>query len=232
MAIDRGPFAVRAKDDDSPVTEADERAEALIEASLRALTPGVPIVAEEAVARGRTPAIASEFWLVDPLDGTREFVARNGEFTVNIALIRNGAPVLGVVHAPALGATWGGATAAGAYVDDPRGRRTIRCRAVPPEGLTVVSSRSHGDAAALEVFLWRVGRAVFVAAGVVAVAAAAVAISPTTFGLNQGLNGASSGRPGLVSAGSTCSGTARSGGGDRGRSRPSTPPITTDRARR
>ncbi len=149
-------FAVRGKDDASPVTEADERAERLIVPALAALTPGVPVVAEEEVAAGRVPAIGERFWLVDPLDGTKEFISRNGEFTVNVALVERGEPVLGVVLAPALGARgrlFAGAAGLGAWVDDDAGRRPIRCRAVPPEGLTVVASRSHGDAAALDAFL-------------------------------------------------------------------------------
>lgn len=149
-------FAVRGKDDASPVTEADERAEKLIVPALAALTPGVPVVAEEEVAAGRVPAIGERFWLVDPLDGTKEFISRNGEFTVNVALVERGEPVLGVVLAPALGARgrlFAGAVGLGAWVDDDAGRRPIRCRAVPPEGLTVVASRSHGDAAALDAFL-------------------------------------------------------------------------------
>ncbi|WP_119293189.1 3'(2'),5'-bisphosphate nucleotidase CysQ [Azohydromonas sediminis] len=149
-------FAVRGKDDASPVTEADERAEKLIVPALAALTPGVPVVAEEEVAAGRVPAIGERFWLVDPLDGTKEFIGRNGEFTVNVALVERGEPVLGVVLAPALGVRgrlFAGAAGVGAWVDDDAGRRPIRCRAVPPEGLTVVASRSHGDAAALDTFL-------------------------------------------------------------------------------
>lgn len=149
-------FAVRGKDDQSPVTEADERAEKLILAGLRAMAPQVPIVAEEAVAAGHVPEVGELFWLVDPLDGTKEFISRNGEFTVNIALIHNGAPVLGVVLAPALGPVgrlFAGDVARGAWVEDAAGRRAIHCRAVPPEGLTVVASRSHGDATALEAFL-------------------------------------------------------------------------------
>jgi 3'(2'), 5'-bisphosphate nucleotidase len=149
-------FAVRGKDDASPVTEADERAEKLILPALAALTPGVPVVAEEEVAAGRVPAIGERFWLVDPLDGTKEFIGRNGEFTVNVALIERGEPVLGVVLAPALGARgrlFAGAIGVGAWVDDDAGRRPIRCRAVPAEGLTVVASRSHGDAAPLDAFL-------------------------------------------------------------------------------
>ncbi|HEX6362624.1 MAG TPA: 3'(2'),5'-bisphosphate nucleotidase CysQ [Albitalea sp.] len=153
-----GAFAVRDKRDASPVTEADERAEALIVPALQALAPGLAIVAEEAVAAAGVPACGERFWLVDPLDGTREFVARNGEFTVNIALVERGAPVAGVVHAPALGLLFAGALGTGAWMEDARGRRAIACRALPPAGATVLASRSHGDRAALDAFL--AGRAV------------------------------------------------------------------------
>jgi 3'(2'), 5'-bisphosphate nucleotidase len=156
MAVYATDFAVRGKNDDSPVTEADEHAEQLIVEGLSRLAPGIPIVAEEAVAAGRAPALGERFWLVDPLDGTREFINRNGEFTVNIALIEHGVPLLGVVLAPALGDSghlYGGARATGAWLDDGSGRRPIACRAVPAEGLTVLASRSHGDAVALEAFL-------------------------------------------------------------------------------
>lgn len=149
-------FEVRGKHDASPVTEADERAEALILAGLAALTPGTPVVAEESVAAGKVPdicAVGGRFWLVDPLDGTKEFISRNGEFTVNIALIEAGAPVLGVVLAPALNRLYAGGRGLGAYAEDATGRRSIRCRAVPEAGLTVVASRSHGDAAALAAYL-------------------------------------------------------------------------------
>ncbi|HWW20596.1 MAG TPA: 3'(2'),5'-bisphosphate nucleotidase CysQ [Steroidobacteraceae bacterium] len=145
--------AVIAKTDKSPVTEADVRAEAIIISALRNLTPDVPIVAEESVAAGTVPSVGASFWLVDPLDGTKEFIGRNGEFTVNIAMVREGVPVLGVVFAPALGRLFAGVQDGGAFVEDAAGRRHIRCRAVPPEGLTVVASRSHGDAAALKDFL-------------------------------------------------------------------------------
>jgi 3'(2'), 5'-bisphosphate nucleotidase len=153
MEVYSTDFAVRGKNDASPVTEADERAEAVIVAALQALTPDIPIVAEEAVAAGRTPDVGARFWLVDPLDGTKEFISRNGEFTVNIALVQDGEPVLGVVYAPALDRMFAGAVGADCYVEDRQGRRDIRCRAVPAAGLTVVASRSHGDAAALDSFL-------------------------------------------------------------------------------
>jgi 3'(2'), 5'-bisphosphate nucleotidase len=151
-------FEVRDKADASPVTEADERAEALILPALRGLTPDVPIVSEEAAAAGVLPEAGSRFWLVDPLDGTKEFVSRNGEFTVNIALVEDGRPVLGVVHVPALERLYAGAVGTGAFVEDASGRRPIACRQAPEDGLTIVSSRSHGDADALAGFL--AGRAV------------------------------------------------------------------------
>ena len=153
MAVYAGDIHVRGKTDASPVTEADTRAEAFILAKLRELAPVLPIVAEEAAAAGRIPDIGARFWLVDPLDGTKEFISRNGEFTVNVALVEHGVPILGVVLAPALGRLYAGARASGAFVEDMHGRRPIRCRAVPSEGLTVVGSRSHGDAAALSEFL-------------------------------------------------------------------------------
>ena len=164
MAIYATEFAVQGKADDSPVTLADQQAEAVILAGLRALTPEIAIVAEEAAAAGQTPALApgARFWLVDPLDGTREFVARNGEFTVNIALIDNGQPLLGVVLAPAMpgpdgsmGCLYAGIVGQGAWREDAAGRRPISCRAVPDQGLTMLASRSHGDDAAMDAFLPR-----------------------------------------------------------------------------
>jgi 3'(2'), 5'-bisphosphate nucleotidase len=153
MEVYRTGFGVRGKADASPVTEADVRAEKLILEALRTLTPQAPIVAEEAVAAGHVPTVGSRFWLVDPLDGTKEFISRNGEFTVNIALVEEGVPTLGVVLAPALRKLYAGALGLGAFMEDEAGRRAIRCRSVPAEGLTVVASRSHGDAAALEAYL-------------------------------------------------------------------------------
>ena len=108
-------FAAKSKADASPVTEADGRAEAIIVPLLEALTPDIPVVAEEAVAEGRVPSIeGGRFWLVDPLDGTKEFISRNGEFTVNIALVEHGQPTLGVVLAPALGRLFAGRRGGGA----------------------------------------------------------------------------------------------------------------------
>jgi 3'(2'), 5'-bisphosphate nucleotidase len=146
-------FTVRGKDDASPVTEADEKAEAVILAALAQIAPEIPAISEEAASKGHIPEGGQRFWLVDPLDGTKEFISRNGEFTVNIALIEQGRPVLGVVLAPALDRLFAGVVGQGAFVEEKGARRAIQCRAVPAEGFTVVSSRSHGDAAALDAFL-------------------------------------------------------------------------------
>ena len=151
-------FAVRGKADASPVTAADEAAEAFIVPALRALRPDWPVVAEEAASRGESLATARRWWLVDPLDGTREFVSRNGEFTVNIALIEEGVPVLGVVHIPVQDRLFAGTTvgdAPGAWVVEQGVRRAIRCRAAPAAGLTMACSRSHGDEAATQGWIDR-----------------------------------------------------------------------------
>ena len=164
MAVYRTDFDVQGKSDDSPVTEADRRAEAIITAALQQLTPDVPVIAEEAVSAGQHPGVApgERFWLVDPVDGTREFVGRNGEFTVNVALIDKGQPELGVVQAPALGLLYAGGPGMGAWCesDGPASaqnrspmRQPLGCRQPPTHGLTVVASRSHGDAARLKAFL-------------------------------------------------------------------------------
>lgn len=153
LAVYATDFSVRDKPDASPVTEADERAEACIRSALAAATPDIPVVSEEAAARGVVPDVSACFWLVDPLDGTREFVKRNGEFTVNIALVEDGEPKLGVVLAPALKRIFAGGRGIGAFAEDEGRRKPIACRRAPTEGLAVVSSRSHGDRGALEAFL-------------------------------------------------------------------------------
>ena len=155
LEVYHSDFAVERKDDASPVTEADRRAEALILPGLAALLPGVPAVAEEEAAAGRIPAVGGNpFWLVDPLDGTKEFVKRNGEFTVNIALVVAGVPVAGVVYAPVPDRMWSGAAGAGASVVDGQGRRhAIACRPVPETGAVVLTSRSHRNPAALEAWM-------------------------------------------------------------------------------
>jgi 3'(2'), 5'-bisphosphate nucleotidase len=146
-------FDVRHKADRSPVTDADLHAEQVIVAALSGLTPGVPIVSEEAASDAATPDVGDRFWLVDPLDGTREFVRRSGEFTVNIALIQDGRPVLGLIYAPALQRLYAGSAEGGAYAGIGGERRRIACRRAPPEGLVVVTSRSHQDQAAWSTLL-------------------------------------------------------------------------------
>jgi len=137
-------FDVRHKPDRSPVTDADLQAEQIIVAALGSLTPDIPIVSEEAACES-LPAVDHNFWLVDPLDGTREFVRRSGEFTVNIALVHEHRPVLGLIYAPALGRLYAGCIGAGAFAESGGGRRRIACRRPPVAGLTVVTSRSHQD---------------------------------------------------------------------------------------
>ena len=153
LQVYAGAFEVRGKADASPVTEADERAERCIVPALQALDAAVPVVAEEAAARGESPAVGRCFWLVDPLDGTREFVSRNGEFTVNIALIEDGAPVLGVVYEPVADRLYGGVVGQGAWAEEHGVRRAIACRHAGAEGLVLACSRSHGDEAALTAWL-------------------------------------------------------------------------------
>ena len=149
-----GSTASVTKADGSPVTLADQAAEDVILPRLRALTPDIPVVSEEEAAKGLTPDVTgNRFWLVDPLDGTKEFISGNGEFTVNIALIENGVPVLGVVVIPARKQTFAGAGLGTATLTDSDGTRAISVRAAPDAGLTVVGSRSHGDASAMDAFL-------------------------------------------------------------------------------
>jgi 3'(2'), 5'-bisphosphate nucleotidase len=149
---DRG-FQVQRKADHSVVTEADHAAEAIILAGLRQARPGCTVVAEEEVAGGTVTAATAEFWLVDPLDGTREFTSGGDDFAVNIGLVRNGKPVLGVVGVPATGEIFGGIVGVGAWRSWGGQRTPIAARRPPPEGLTVVASRHHGDQARLEAFL-------------------------------------------------------------------------------
>ena len=154
MRVYAGDLGVRDKADKSPVTDADHAAEAIIVAGLRALTPGVPIVAEEEMAAGRVPVIDhGSFWLVDPLDGTKEFIKRNGEFTVNIALVENGRPTLGIVLAPATDTLWRGASGLGADKSDQGGAFVaIETRHPPGHGLTACASRSHAVYSDLDIW--------------------------------------------------------------------------------
>jgi 3'(2'), 5'-bisphosphate nucleotidase len=136
----------RVKADRSPVTDADEEAEKLILAELNAAFPQLPVVAEEQAAAGHISKVGSRFFLVDPVDGTKEFVKRGGEFTVNIGEIVDGQPVSGVVLAPAIGRLFVGAVGEGAFELAGNAIRDIACRKPDADGLVAVSSRSHPDA--------------------------------------------------------------------------------------
>ena len=147
MNIYAEDFIPTYKDDYSPVTEADTLAERMIVAGLAEMTPDVPVVAEEAFAAGHSPDISGgRFWLVDPLDGTHEFIDKNDEFTVNIALIDKQRPIFGTVHAPALDKTYSGIVGTGARIRvDGAAYSEIKVRPVPEAGVVVVASRRHGD---------------------------------------------------------------------------------------
>ena len=152
MAVYATDFSAKAKVDLTPVTEADEAAEKVILAGLAGIAPLTPVISEEAAAAGRIPETSNRFFLVDPLDGTKEFISRNGEFTVNIALIADGRPAAGIVYAPALRRIfWGeiGLGAAEGRLDDGDSVSwtPISVRPCPSDGATVVASRSHRDAA-------------------------------------------------------------------------------------
>ena len=146
-----------AKDDGSPVTIADQKAEELITKALKEITPDVLIVGEEAASDGYRPDLKDQeyFWLVDPLDGTKEFISGSGDYTVNIALIHKGKPVLGVVYAPVHGELYAasGTGTAIRWMEDSDKERFISVREMPHEGLTIVSSKSHGKGEKLDNFL-------------------------------------------------------------------------------
>lgn len=145
--------AALTKADGSPVTAADHASEAVILPALRHLTPGIPVISEEQHAAGQSADADGEFWLVDPLDGTRSFVDRTDEFTVNIALVRGGRPVLGVIHLPVRGDFYSAAGPGTAVACHDGRERPIFARTAPPEGLTVLASRSHGDEKKLAAYL-------------------------------------------------------------------------------
>ena len=158
LEVYAGSHEVEYKSDDSPITRADRAAHDILCAGLTRLTPTIPVLSEES-AEQHARAIRGAwrtFWLIDPLDGTREFISRNGEFTVNVALVRDHRAVLGVVGAPVLGVTYYGAAGVGAFkvrVGQPAERIHVRAAAQP---LVVVGSRSHrGDS--LDSVLGRLG---------------------------------------------------------------------------
>jgi len=144
LAVYERPFAVQRKDDGSPLTEADRVAHEWIVAELGKLSPVLPVLSEESA--GVDPAVRASwvrYWLVDPLDGTREFVKRNGEFTVNIALIDSGVPVLGVVEGPVTGVLYLAQRGRGAWTIRNGKRTPLQARAYGGGPATVVVSRSH-----------------------------------------------------------------------------------------
>lgn len=171
MAVVEAGFEVVRKADESPVTAADHAAEAVILEALARLAPGVPVVAEEEVAAGRTPKIGEAFFLVDPLDGTKEFVRRGTDFTVNIGLVEAGEPTLGAVFAPARRELYAGDARTGETLFERRepgaasgpGRRPLRVRE-PGARLIAVASKSH-DTPETEAYLKRVGVAERVSIG-------------------------------------------------------------------
>lgn len=142
LAVRRRGYEVERKGDASPVTEADRAAEAIILDALARAAPGVPVIAEEEVAAGRIPAHGDTYFLVDPLDGTKEFVRGGDDYTVNIGLIVGGVPKLGVVLAPETGRLHAGIVGEGAWLEDGSGRVPIRTRE-PGGDLVAVASKSH-----------------------------------------------------------------------------------------
>jgi 3'(2'), 5'-bisphosphate nucleotidase len=154
MEVYAHAFDVVRKEDGSPLTEADLASHSVLVTGLRFLLSDTPVISEESDAETREGSLGGRFWLVDPLDGTKEFVKRTDEFTVNVALIRNGLPTLGVVEAPALGTLYAGIAGKGACRINPRGDRdSIHVNHDFSRGLRVVGSRSHGDPELMDRYL-------------------------------------------------------------------------------
>ena len=147
LEVYQNPFEVDHKDDGSPLTMADRRAHEAIVAELRVLTPDIPVFSEESEREVlATRRQWRRFWLVDPLDGTREFVRRSGDFTVNIALVDNGSPILGVVHSPVKNTSYYAAPGVGAFRDDTASTgATIRIRSADMKNMTMMKSHSHAS---------------------------------------------------------------------------------------
>jgi 3'(2'), 5'-bisphosphate nucleotidase len=164
LEIVRRGFEAESKRDSSPVTEADRAAELIILAALAKSAPGVPVIAEEEVAAGRIPNHGDTFFLVDPLDGTKEFVRGGDDYTVNVALIERHRPTLGIVYAPATGRMHGGWTGSGAWLDEGRGRTAIATRA-RADRLTAVASKSHLNQATIDYLREAAGTCDYVAVG-------------------------------------------------------------------
>lgn len=155
MAVYRTDFDSTRKDDGSPVTLADTASESVILPGLRDLTPDIPVISEEEHSAGDSPDdIGQRYWLVDPLDGTREFLKRNDEFTVNIGLVENNVPVLGILYAPALDLMYSGSGIGGAtLIEGEKDERPIACRLPPKDGLDVLVSRSHSRGGKVDQYL-------------------------------------------------------------------------------
>ena len=164
LTVVRRGFEVEAKRDSSPVTEADRAAELIILAALARTAPGVPVIAEEEVAAGRIPAHGDTYFLVDPLDGTKEFVRGGSDYTVNIGLIEGGVPTLGAVFAPATGRLHRGLVGRGAWFDEGGGQTEIRTRP-RGENLTAVASKSHLNQATIDYLQQAAGGCGYVAIG-------------------------------------------------------------------
>ena len=149
MEVYAEDFEVMTKGDSSPVTLADQKGEAIIAADLARIAPHIPMVGEEAASDGDIPDISHGiFWLVDPLDGTKEFIHRRGDFTVNIGLIEDRKPMMGIVYAPDKGRIWWGIKGVGAWAADVNGgeiinRTPIKTRTANPDELVIVASKSH-----------------------------------------------------------------------------------------
>jgi 3'(2'), 5'-bisphosphate nucleotidase len=164
LQIVRRGFEVESKQDTSPVTAADRAAELVILAALARAAPGVPVIAEEQVAAGHIPAHDEIYFLVDPLDGTKEFIRGGDDYTVNIGLIERGVPRLGVVYAPATGRLHGGCVGEGAWLDEGEGRVPIATRARGEE-VTAVASKSHLNQATIDYLEAAVGTCGYVSIG-------------------------------------------------------------------
>ena len=164
LKIVEGGFEVESKDDLSPVTIADRAAELIILGALAKAAPGVPVVAEEEVAAGRIPDFRDTYFLVDPLDGTKEFIRGGDDYTVNIGLVSDGTPLLGAVFAPARGQLHAGIVGSGAWLEDSAGRRPITVR---PRGqsLTAVASKSHFNQSTADYLAEAVGECDYVGVG-------------------------------------------------------------------
>jgi 3'(2'), 5'-bisphosphate nucleotidase len=158
LAVYDSDFSVGHKDDDSPLTAADLASHRCIVEALETLTPDIPVLSEESAedVAGLVRRDWRRLWLVDPLDGTREFVKRNGEFSVNIALIEDGEPVLAVIQAPVTGALWHAQRGVGAFRRDGERDAPLRTRRPATAPLRVAASRSHRDART-EGFIARMG---------------------------------------------------------------------------